>query len=188
MDMLDDADHAAWTLLYNSGFCYYGCWVLQPGLGWTRSYRLDSCQEVIRAYHQVRDRLRCCLGRTKTSAGRQFLRFLDNRLACTELHVQALEQLVALHNVCDDQAPGKLTDDQRRQVHDRCQAAREFAEAYMKLHAEAIADRGGEGTLISYYRTIPRYIEHVRNYFCGEQPPQDDRAKGADEPPPPVRR
>jgi hypothetical protein len=40
-----------------------------------------------------------------------------------------------------------------------------LADSYMQLHAGAILDRGGEGTLISYYHTIPAYLDHLRDVF-----------------------
>lgn len=50
-------------------------------------------------------------------------------------------------------------------VRKQCDLAMDFAEAYMRLHAEMLPGRGAEGTLVSYYQTIPAYIRHVRAYF-----------------------
>jgi hypothetical protein len=40
---------------------------------------------------------------------------------------------------------------------------------YMALHAEAIADRGGEGTLINYLTVPPEVVKRIRREY-GEPP------------------
>lgn len=186
LQRLDATDTLASQKLFNVGFCYYGCWVAPKGLGWISRWRLEDIQRVRAGYQAVQDGLAASRRATRTTAGRRFLRLLENRLECTDLHLQAIAELLALARALGDTEPAALTPAQRQQVEQHCSAATALTEAYMAHHARTIADRGGEGTLISYYVTIPAYIQHIREYY-GCQSTAPGAATGSDAPPPPAQ-
>ena len=185
---LDETDIYCRDHLFNIGFCSLACWTGQKGLSWTRVCS-DWTREKIVAADQ---RLECsrrlfldCLAATTRVEGRRLLRFLDNRIRCTQAHLQVVDALLVLREICDDDHPETLDEAGRAAVRTQCDKALELTEAYMRLHAEMLPDRGTEGTLVSYYQTIPAYIRHVRAHFLGEQPLVSAASAAPDAPPPP---
>jgi len=186
---LDEADVFCRNHLFNIGFCVLFCWAGPKGLAWTRSinyWTRPSVAKSIRLMGQSSLLFERCLGATQQLEGREFLRFLMNRMHCTRLHLLAVDALLAVHHVCDDENPGGLSKANRTLVSAQCDAALAYCEEYMKLHAEALPDRGAEGTLVSYHETIPAYVRHIRNYFLNNEAPVRGKSKAAvDAPPPP---
>jgi len=169
MTLLDDTDKRARDELFNIGFCFKWCWFHKPGLGWTRAWAPENLAAVLAGYRSVRKNLSECRPATATDAGRRYMDFLDNRLGCTDLHLQAIGHLVALHPLVDDKAPDKIDPEVRLKVLEHTGAAGKLARRYMQLHARAIADRGCEGTLLSYCVTIPPYIDRARETFAPKE-------------------
>ena len=165
MDELDAVDAYCRDKLFNIGFCYLACWTNPKGLSWTRRWKQADLLTAIQRFSSIQSNLMVCLEGTSKLAGRRYLRFLDNRLGCTILHLHAIEQLLTLHSACDDAHPESLGAKERTLLQERCRSALRFADQYMRLHAEAIEDRGCEGTLISYYHTIPAYVNRIQNVF-----------------------
>jgi len=168
MKELDDVDAFCRDNLFNIGFSYVGSWIAPAGISWTRSWKENDLQEAVHRFSEIQLKLAGSINTTSTREGRQYLRFLDNRLRATIIHLQAINQLMDLHDVCDDAHPELLGMNDQKMVREHCNAAMELAEKYMKLHAEAIEDRGCEGTLISYYHTISAYINHIQDIFLGD--------------------
>jgi hypothetical protein len=186
MQLLDATDIRCRDDLFNIGFCFAGCWMGPPGLDFTRGWTLENLAAVRQAFRQVRDGIEACLPGTRSVDGRIYLRFLVNRLQCTDLHLQAVGHLVALHPHCDDQAPGKTGVEGRRLVLEHTRAALELTEAYLRCHAQAIRDRGCEGTLVSYMATIVPYIDRIRSMFGGDGLSYTSGLDTGDAPPAPV--
>jgi hypothetical protein len=168
MKELDDVDAFCRDNLFNIGFSFVGSWIAPAGISWTRFWKKEDLQEAVKRFSEIQEKLAGSINTTSTREGRQYLRFLDNRLRTTIIHLQAINQLLDLHEVCDDAHPESLGINDRKVVQEHCNTAMELAEQYMKLHVEAIEDRGCEGTLISYYHTIPAYINHIKDIFLGD--------------------
>jgi hypothetical protein len=168
MSELDNLDAFCRDHLFNIGFCFVGCWTNPKGLGWTRGWKQTDLEAAGQRFSKVAQTLAGCLKKTDAPTGRQYLRFLDNRVRCTMVHLQLIGHLVELHRICDDAHPEALDTPGRKAVEEHCRLAMELAERYMQLHAEAIADRGCEGTLVSYYHTIPAYVAHIRQVFAAD--------------------
>ena len=168
MALLDDVDNLGRDELFNIGFCLKGCWLATPGLGWTREWKADNLAAVKAGFGAVRELLGECIPGTMTDAGKEYLRLLDNRLECTDAHLQAIDHLLQLHPLVDDKAPEKVDAETRAKVLEHTEAAASLARRYMALHSQVIADRGCEGTLLSYCVTIPPYIERARTTFAPE--------------------
>ena len=184
MSDLDELDGFCRDRLFNIGFSFAGCWTAPKGLAWTRGWKKEDLEVSQARFAAIEQTLAACLQNTDTLAGRQYLRFLDNRLRCTLIHLQLIGHLLALHGVCEDAHPEALNAQGRGLVDERCRSATRLAEAYMLLHSQAIMDRGCEGTLISYYHTMPAYINHLRDVFL-MTPPADEMPAGPSGPPAP---
>ncbi|MEI7436043.1 MAG: hypothetical protein WCL16_04455 [bacterium] len=187
---LDETDIYCRDNLFNIGFCHLGCWSNPKGLSWTRICSNWTRGKIATASQRLeKSRLMFleCLTDTAQVAGRRQLRFLDNRIRCTQLHLQAVDALLVFREICDDDHPEALDVAGRALVRTQCDRALELAGDYMRLHAEMLPDRGAEGTLVSYYQTIPAYIRHIRAYFLGEKADATSLAVHIqlDAPPPP---
>jgi len=186
---LDETDVYCSANLFNIGFCFLACWTNPKGLSWTRmcaNWTLEKIAEADKRMEKSRQLFNACLPGTLHPEGRRLLRFLDNRIRCTQLHLQALDALLSFRDLCDDNHPEALDEAGLAMVCTQCDKALELAESYMRLHAEMLPDRGTEGTLISYYETIPVYIRHIRQYFMGETTASaKDVYVPMDAPPPP---
>lgn len=165
MNDIDNLDAFCREKLFNIGFCYVGCWTSPKGLSWTRVWKKEDTVEAERQISNIEQNLVTALKGTNKIEGRKYLRFLDNRLQCTTIHLKVVGQLLDLHNICDDAHPDALDVNERKLVEQHCLFALNLADQYMKLHADAIEDRGCEGTLLSYYHTIPAYIKHIQEVF-----------------------
>lgn len=192
MQELDDLDDLAREKMFNIGFCANGCWV-RPGLRWTLKWDSAALDEARRRYQGVSRDLDLCLASAARPAGRDLVRFLSNRVECTVLQLDCARILKSLAAFCDHDHPERLDAGQKEQVKAACAEALDLAERYLAKHAEAIRDRGCEGTLISYQTTLPNYIAHIRAVFVDGNPACRNFAKKCphtlpqfDEPPPPV--
>ena len=123
MALLDDIDNRGRDELFNIGFCFKWCWFNPAGLGWTRGWKAENLAAVLEGFRSVRTALSECRPGTATDAGKQYLDFLDNRLECTDLHLQAIGHLVALHPLVDDKAPEKVDAETREKVIEHTDAA-----------------------------------------------------------------
>lgn len=183
-ELMDDADWMATNQLFNIGFCYYSCWGRQ-GLGYFEAWQIRDIEENHGLYEQAH-RLMCQSARqTASEVGREFLSFLDNRVRCTMIYLKAMSKGAELQ-AFKGLTPDQLTEEQKKELVEICDKAIAMLEQYMTLHAEAMPDRGCEGTLISLYHTPPAVLKRIRQDYAGipsDQPPADT---GHDEPPSPI--
>jgi hypothetical protein len=170
---LDDIDSFCRDHLFNIGFCFVGCWTNPKGLGWTRGWKKADLAAASDRFVTVGRTISNCLEHTTAPAGRKYLRVLDNRLRCTTIHLEAIGHLLELHELGDDSHPERLNAKGRELVDSHCRKALELTERYMQLHSQALEDRGCEGTLISYFHTIPPYIDYIRKSFLASSPITD---------------
>jgi hypothetical protein len=189
MLLLDETDALSRAYLFNLSFCHLGYWKGGGGcggLGVTRHWMKGKIPEVSLRLEEVRVLFAAALAATRNTKGRELLRFFDNRIHCTQLHMHAIESLMVLHPVCNDASPVVHDEAGREQVRKQCDEAMAYAEACIKLHAEALPDRGSEGTLISYYETIVAFIQHIRNLLLGNASAEADGRMSPDGPPSPA--
>jgi hypothetical protein len=184
MQELDDLDTLAREKLFNIGFCVNGCWI-RPGLRWTENWENDAIEICRNRFDALIPKLIGCLQTAAKPAAREILRFLINRIGCSILQLECAREMKGLAAFCDHDEPERLSDQQKRMVHEACDRAMVLAQSYIRLHAEGIIDRGCEGTLISYRTTLPNYIEHIRAVFAGGEKMCTHLLPQLDEPPPP---
>lgn len=164
LQYIDDADSQARDELPNVGFCYVGVWGTQ-GLGYFGVFKQDRLVSVREKYEAALDHLRRCS--TERAEGRRYLAFLANRIQCTIIYLQAIEDAVALQPICAGKSPDQLGAHDQAQVRAICDRALAGMERYMALHADAIEDRGCEGILISFYYTPPAVLRRIRAEYGG---------------------
>lgn len=179
MQELDNLDDLARERMFNIGFSAAVCWI-RPGLRWTEKWDNPSIDECQRRFGALIGQLDDCLQSARAVRSRRVLRFRKNRIECSILQLDCAQAMKSLSGFCDHDRPEALTDAQKHVVSETCDRAMHMATAYLARHAEAIVDRGCEGALVSYYATMPVFIEHGCAVFVeGEEershiPPQSD--------------
>jgi hypothetical protein len=185
MQRLDDADDDARTNLFNIGFCYGGYWALKRGIANYGRYAPEKIEASIARFEAVREGLRPSIHATPPGAGRRYLEFLDNRVACTVLHLRSFLPMAGLRALFSGSSPPALTDADRRRIRAACDEALGLQARYLALHARIIEDRGCEGTLVSYGDAPPVLLKKIRETYTGAGAPEGQ--KPADAPPAPKK-
>ena len=114
--------------------------------------------------------------------GRKGLGYFGN---CTMLYLKAMAKDSELQRF-KGLEPHQLSDTQKAELARICDAALGLLEQYMALHAEAMPDRGCQGTLISLYYTPPAVLKRIREDYAGIPSDQPHTETGHDEPPSPI--
>jgi hypothetical protein len=109
-----------------------------------------------------------------------------NRIQCSIHQLDCAQTMKSLSTFCDHEHPQDLSEEQKQIVSETCDRAMSMAQDYLTKHAEAILDRGCEGTLISYHTTIPNFIDHIRAVFVEGETECTHILPQFDEPPPPM--
>ena len=186
MGALDEADNDARNNLFNIGFCYGGYWGRNPGLANYGRYPKENIDASVRNFESVLGNLEDCLRATSTAQGKRYLEFLANRISCTLLHIRSFGKMAELQPLFKDKAPESFTEEEdRRHIREVCDEALALQNEYLKLHARMIEDRGCEGTLISYYYSVPRLLKQIRKAYGGEGDGPAPLPKTSDAPPAP---
>lgn len=185
MELLEEIDCFNRDNLFNIGFCYLGCWLGRPGLGWIRGWTEENLHRSIQMYEKVIAKLERCLDKTQSQVGISSLRFFINRMTCSILQIRCILALQSVCAVAEDDRPEALVREQKEWIDERCRLAAEFAREYLELHMEQLPDRGCQGTAVSYYATILVYIDHIRHYFVQGETVCTHWPETFDAPPPP---
>lgn len=185
MVALDEVDNDVRNKVANIGFCVKGCW-WKKELGYFGIYKIGIIEEISKKYTIVRDLLLECQKETGKEEGIKYLEFLINRIECTVIHLNAVGTMTKLQRICEGLEPASLTEKQKLQIEDICTEALKLTDKYMKLHTESMPDRGCEGTLISYYHTMPEVIERVKGYYTKGYVYDEGDKNIVDLPPPPA--
>lgn len=179
-----EADWMATNKLFNIGFCYAGCWG-RKGLGYFEKWKISDIEENCKLFSQAHKFLAICAKQTASEAGRKFLRLVDNRLRCTMLYLRAMAKGSELQSFKGLES-NQLSEAQRIELTQICDAALSLLDQYMVLHAEAMPDRGCQGTLISVYHTPIAVLKRIRQEYAGIPCDLPHTAQGHDEPPSPI--
>jgi hypothetical protein len=171
--------------LFNIGFCYLGCWLGMKGLGWIRGWKIESMEQAMSRYQRLLDKLNSAMGMTEKKEGVQWIRFLLNRIECSILHLRVIKSLKPIAGFAEDDNPQKLSMSEKEAVVKYCDEALGLSKGYMQKHMETVPDRGCLGTVISYYATIPTYIDHIKQVFAFGESKCSHRPATLDSPPPP---
>jgi hypothetical protein len=164
MNLIDDADSEARYELPNVGFCYVGTWGT-TGLGYYGVFERAKAQSVIAKYSEALDLLK---NLTASADGDAYLDLIRNRVKATITYLQAVDTATELQPLCVGKTPDQLTPDEQAQVRTICDKALAGMAEYMDILAQNVADRGAEGTLISFYYTPPAVLARIRAQYGGD--------------------
>lgn len=172
--------------LFNIGFCYLGCWLGNAaGIGWLRGYTKDALKKGKQNFENIIVLLNTNLQQTTNPHGIEELRLLINRAECSILHIECIECLMPITEFADDNAPESLSQSQKDLVKICCDKALEKSKQYLSKHILQLIDRGCEGTAVSYWATLPIYIDHILQYFAYGEKTCTHLPDSFDAPPPP---
>ncbi len=175
------AEDCARDELPNIGFCAVYCWYNadREYLGYISLYdpqKLEKYEKLLDEARAVADSLQ-----PTGAVGERLRAFWSNRLRAGVCHVQTIRALMPLNELakCKDQ-------DSKEKMAQVCSCALEYAKKYLRITSEYTADRGGQGVLISYYKTIFQYIYVLRERLCGIPVPETYEKRNLDTPPSPM--
>lgn len=150
MSKLDETDTFCRDKLFNIGFCPNGYWLKKNGLSLYGRYSLENLVTAIDRFTDVRNDLKDCIRGTKNITSKKDLRFLENRIGCTILHLKAFVKMKEIQPLFQDNPDPLLSHSDREKVLNTLRETLSLEKQYLDLHAEFISDRGSEGTLVSY--------------------------------------
>lgn len=142
--------------LFNIGFCSYKCWSAQTGLGWISEMHENDIGYAISEFSDYAAVFGKLSETSRTPEGTAFVSLWKNRCECSVLHLNAV---LSMKNAWKKK--------NGRDVNASFDEAADYARRYTLLYSELLPDRGGEGLIVSYLQTIPRYIESRRKYCVG---------------------
>ena len=186
MTLLAETDVFNRDKLFNIGFCFLGCWLfIHKGLGWIRGWAWEDMEASADSYGKIIALLENCLDDCTGPEGIGHLRFLINRAECSILQIRAIQSLSKIAAFARDEAPEALTEEEKALVLVHCAEADRYAADYLAKHCQLLPDRGCQGTAVSYWATIPVYIDHIRQYFAYGETECTHKPDSFDAPPPP---
>ena len=174
IDELDKADWKMTTSLPNFGFCWSGSWGGSWGessndgrrnIGYFGMWSVDSIMAVREKFEDARKKLAVCTRETENENGKKYLSFLDNRLRTSIVYMKAMQKGAELQPLFLEKDPSKFTKTDRDTVVTLCNEALALVDQCVNVFAEAMPDRGCQGTLISYYYTPRAYLLELREKF-----------------------
>jgi hypothetical protein len=161
MTLLDSADLTAMHNVSGFAFCWVGRW--RNG-GPLSAFPVEKLEKVRQSYQIVLQALQPCGDKTSSTAGRDLLTLLDNRIRTTLIYLKAFEKGREL-NRFDTRQP--LTDTQKEAYVKICNEMLAFFEQYIDLYAGQNADRGCAGNLVSLWHGPVKGTKIYRQRFGG---------------------
>ena len=174
MNELNKADWKMTNSLPNFGFCWSGSWGGSWGesqndgrrnIGYFGMWPVDSIMAVREQFEDARQKLGASRKETENEDGKEYLGFLDNRLRTSIIYMKAMQKGAELQPLFLAKDPSQFTKADRDTVVDRCNEALALLDQCVNVFAEAMPDRGCQGTLISYYYTPRAYLFELREKF-----------------------
>ncbi len=155
-------------------FCFVGCWFTaqkdEAGPGAMRSLEeikigRDKYQKSLDLFKKLYD--------DSSVSGKNKLKLTINRIETTLLHYDSWMELSYIGTITNKHEYLKdLSDNERKEILEYADRAMVYAKKYMLKHCEIMSDRGTEGLLSSYYKTMIYYIDHIKRKY-GEIPLPD---------------
>ena len=168
MSDLDAANAYAVEHLFNTGFCYRGCWLSPPRLSWI-SWKPQDIATYRGMLGQIIRKIRGALPQVRGTAGMERCRFLLNRLEASRIHCDVITHLRVMREMVVDYDPGQLPAEKQPAFREHAHTAAALAEAYVSHCATHLPDRGGEGTLTSYEHVIHGVINKALQDYVAEE-------------------
>lgn len=186
MKKIDETDLLVCRATGNIGFCHEPCWSRQSGMGLVGAYKAEDFDRERGEYEEILRLLKECAVKGAIPVGENYLDFLKNRIECTIHLIDILRVLSGLKDIFGAKGTEEPAQDDRLKADDICDRAMAVAGKYMVTHAAMMPDRGCEGTLISFYYTLPVYILKLKyRYGTGKPDSVYEARTGNDQGPPP---
>jgi len=174
MNELNKADWKMTTSLPNFGFCWSGSWSGSWGessndgrrnIGYFGMWPIDSILFVKDMFEDARKKLAVCIKETQSENGKKYLSFLDNRIRTTIIYMKAMQKGAQLQPLFLKKGTKEFTQTDRDTIVKFCNESLALLDQCVNVFAEAMPDRGCQGTLISYYYTPRAYLLELREKF-----------------------
>jgi hypothetical protein len=186
MQKIDAVDSFVIKKLGNIGFCHEPVWLGPAGLGPAGRYSARDLDWVKNEYSNISELLDKCRFQSDKNAENDYVDFIRNRIECSKQLVEILLILGELKTLFEDIQTSCIVPEDRIKADCICDRAMFHAREYIETHAKMLPDRGCEGTLISFYYTLPVYILKLKVRFGTANPDEIYQARiGTDMGPPP---
>lgn len=149
---LDATDDYCRQNIVTIGFC--------PKVYWSRSargishygrYKKDRLLSAIAQYSDVENELLPCIRSAGNKDSKKDLKILVNRIACSIDYLRAFAAMSELQPLFKSSPDPVLSHEDSNRVVRQSQLALSYEEDYLKTFSACVADRGCEGTLVSFY-------------------------------------
>jgi hypothetical protein len=185
MQALGIADQLTCEYLGNVGFCATGCWCPNGVLSWHDPAMVDRVRGQLQMIMEWLKDL--CVPYTTAPAGAACLSFLVNRIEATVIYLKSIYKGTELQAVNQHLKADELTPEQRAKTVVICNEALALFEAYIKIIAEQMPDRGSEGVLVSLWHVPIYHLLRIRADYGGVKREASDPVyvtESVDAPPP----
>jgi len=169
--------------LFNIGFCFLDCWTMHKGIGWTDNWQVESLAAASAESRRLSGEFLRCITDTTTEDGRAYAELCANRYLSTVHHLGLIGEILKIRDICGKNNEG-LTEEQKDGVRGAIAGAAVHFEKYIGEYTLMMPDRGCEGLIVDYYKTMRGYFAHLRKYYLGESE-EDMIADNGDYAPPP---
>ncbi|MBR2948892.1 MAG: hypothetical protein IKC46_03420 [Lachnospiraceae bacterium] len=151
--------------LFNVGFCSLEVWVkengYEPPIGWDT----EKMEHAIAEYRWLEEAFTAMLDTAKSKEAIAFIRLMINRCKASWVHLHTQVKLEEIKQIYDYKEGKEPTAEQRAAINAALTSAYAYAQEYLDLYGENIADRSVEGHLLSYGAVIPPFIRFVESHF-----------------------
>ncbi|MBP5236919.1 MAG: hypothetical protein J6128_05300 [Clostridia bacterium] len=153
--------------LFNIGFCFLDCWTMHRGIGWTDLWKIES---VLYAVGEA-EKLGLCFSdlaeSAQTDAGREVCDVCCNRYGAMICHLKLILSILKIRDICGKDNSG-LGEDQKQGIRSALDEAKVHFDEYIDAYASLMPDRGCQGLIVDYYKTMLSYIDYLSRYYLGE--------------------
>lgn len=165
MSKLDETDTFCRDSLFNIGFCPNNYWLRKNGLSLYGRYNKANLLSAINRFSEAKNDLNASILKTENVYSLADLKFLENRINCTILHLKAFVIMKDIQPLFKDNSDPRLSESDREKVLQTCTQALELEKQYLETHAQFIPDRGAEGTLVSYMGGPYQCLKSILNRY-----------------------
>jgi hypothetical protein len=191
--VLEELDHHSIDSEAASGFCYLPCWWNsdhEKQMTWQARVQEDALERSLPAVGRALELVDVLLQQSRRPAGTQLLQRLRCYLIASRHHFMVSDTMRRMRQCLLDADGRDWGDTERQRFEALGQEALAHAIQWMDHTARAIADRGVEGSLVSYDHVIITYIRRfLASYGTAPHPIEEQPGIAASlQAPPPLER
>ena len=170
--------------LFNIGFCFLDCWTMHRGIGWTDLWEKES---VLFAIGEAEELGRCfseLAESAQTDAGREVCSVCSNRYRAMICHLKLILSILGIRGICGKDNTG-LDEGQKQGIRDALAGARKHFDEYIDVYTSLMPDRGCQGLVTDYHKTMLSYIDYLAGYYLGITSGMEKNSDNSSYSPPP---